>query len=196
MGLDVGSLIKESFRVLFRDKIIFGTAVVLGLIGLISYFPVSPLNLAYSVYIIIAMIIVALFSVFLNAIIVSRVYESKKDGFGYAANNAKKYYLRFLGTYILLGVIVGLGFIAFVIPGVYLAVRLFLAPATVIAEKKRPFDALKRSWEMTRGNWWSIFAVALVLSIIAFFIGLIPVIGTIIGMTVLISSVLIYKKLK
>lgn len=83
----------------------------------------------------------------------------------------------FLATDIITGVIVTLGFIAFIIPGIYLLFKFILAPVSSAVEKKSPLDALRRSWQLTRGNWWVLFAVFLILGIIVSILSLLPYIS-------------------
>lgn len=55
------------------------------------------------------------------------------------------------------GILMGLGLIAFVIPGVMLAVRYSLVDAAVIVEGKSASASLRRSTELTVGRRWQIF---------------------------------------
>jgi hypothetical protein len=45
--------------------------------------------------------------------------------------------------------------------GLYLFVRLILSSAVASAENAGPLHILKRSWDLTRGNWWRLFAYLL-----------------------------------
>jgi len=70
---------------------------------------------------------------------------------------------RFLGAHILTGIIVGLGFIAFVVPGVILALGLAFVPYLVIERGLGPIDAMKESWRVTKGYKGQIGLLALAL---------------------------------
>ena len=52
------------------------------------------------------------------------------------------------------GLLVLAGLIAFVLPGLVLAVRLAAVDSVVVREHHGPWDAIKRSWEVTRGRAW------------------------------------------
>ena len=52
------------------------------------------------------------------------------------------------------GVLLGLGFIAFLVPGVYLFVAWSVAVPVLLFEDTRGFGALRRSRELLRGRWW------------------------------------------
>jgi hypothetical protein len=57
------------------------------------------------------------------------------------------------------------GFVFFVIPGIWLAVALYFASQAVVAEGRSPVDALRRSRELVRGEWWRVFGIGVVFSV-------------------------------
>jgi hypothetical protein len=59
------------------------------------------------------------------------------------------------------------GFLLLVIPGVYLAVRLFFVPQTVVIEGARGLDALRASSDMVRGFWWRTFGLVVIINLAA-----------------------------
>lgn len=80
---------------------------------------------------------------------------------------------KLLGTRILAGLIVLAGLIAFVIPGIVLALHFALVDAVVVLEGVAAGDALKRSIKLTEGRRWSILG-AIILTWIGLFIVLTP----------------------
>lgn len=68
-----------------------------------------------------------------------------------------------LGIAIVSGLIIAVGCIAVVIPGVIAATGLFVATPGLMIESLGVGDALSRSWDMTRGNRWRVFRVLFVL---------------------------------
>jgi hypothetical protein len=62
---------------------------------------------------------------------------------------------------LLVGIIVGFGMIMLIFPGIIFACRLAFVPYLIIDQKVDVMDALKASWDMTRGHGWSIFFIAL-----------------------------------
>jgi uncharacterized membrane protein len=58
--------------------------------------------------------------------------------------------LRYLVVGVLLALAVAVGLVVLIVPGVYLALRLGLAPIVVVDEGRDPIAALQRSWELTR----------------------------------------------
>src|SRR5690606_33773263 len=62
-----------------------------------------------------------------------------------------------LGVALLMTVVLGLGFMLFVIPGIYLLVKLAFAPVAAVTESKGVIDSFRYSFELLRGRWWRTF---------------------------------------
>ena len=62
---------------------------------------------------------------------------------------------------LLISALVGIGMVLLVVPGVIAAVRLAWVPYLVIDERLAAVDAVKASWERTRGHGMTIFAIGL-----------------------------------
>ena len=48
---------------------------------------------------------------------------------------------------------------------VWIYIKILVAPAAVVIEELGAVDGLRRSWQLTRGNWWRILGITLVVSI-------------------------------
>jgi hypothetical protein len=59
------------------------------------------------------------------------------------------------------------GFVLLVIPGIYLAVRLFFVPQTVVIDGARGVDALRESSDIVRGFWWRTFGLIVMINLAA-----------------------------
>ena len=63
-----------------------------------------------------------------------------------------------LGPILVVSILVGLatllGLVVFIIPGIYIAVRLAVSTQALIVEDKRGTEAMRRSWELVGGHWW------------------------------------------
>ena len=59
------------------------------------------------------------------------------------------------------------GFILLIIPGIIAMIRLTLAPAVVVVEDVRGTKAISRSWSLTSGHFWRVFATLLLSGIIS-----------------------------
>jgi hypothetical protein len=62
---------------------------------------------------------------------------------------------------VLVGIIVGFGIVMLIVPGIIFACRLAFVPYLIMDQKMDVMDALKASWDMTRGHGWAIFFIAL-----------------------------------
>lgn len=63
-----------------------------------------------------------------------------------------------------LGVIVGL--FALVIPGIFLAILWLFAGQAVVVEDKGILDSLRRSQDLVRGAWWTVFLAWLLIQVV------------------------------
>ena len=70
-------------------------------------------------------------------------------------------------TSLLVGILVGLGSLFLLIPGLILGVMFFVATVACVLEDHSPLEALKRSRELTRGNRWRVFGLLLILILTA-----------------------------
>lgn len=74
------------------------------------------------------------------------------------------YFLASLGS----GLIIVLGFVALVVPGLYLLGRLVLTAPVVVAENQRnPIAAIARSWELSKGNGWAVLGFLILVALAA-----------------------------
>jgi hypothetical protein len=64
-------------------------------------------------------------------------------------------------------VAVGLGFLALVVPGVYLGVRLGFATPAYVVDRAGVRTALRESWRVVAGNWGRCFGILLLVYIVA-----------------------------
>ena len=70
-------------------------------------------------------------------------------------------FLKYLAAIILYMVIVGIGLILLVVPGIYVGVRLMFFGALVVDKGMSPVEALKKSFEITKGKTWDLFLFTL-----------------------------------
>jgi hypothetical protein len=75
-----------------------------------------------------------------------------------------------LGSVLLVSVLVGLatigGLILFVIPGIYIGVRLAVSIEALVVEGRRGTEAMGRSWGLVGGHWWHAFGTLLVAALL------------------------------
>ncbi len=74
---------------------------------------------------------------------------------------------------VLSAVFITSGFIAFIIPGIYLMIVLSLSLPILFFEGKGVFESISRSFRLIRGKWWSTFGLLFVASILMYAISMI-----------------------
>lgn len=78
---------------------------------------------------------------------------------------------------VVVGIIVGMGIVMLIVPGIIFACRLAFVPYLVIDREMEITEALNKSWEMTKGYGWHIFFMAflsfwiIILGLLALFFG-------------------------
>lgn len=88
----------------------------------------------------------------------------------------KKYLFVILSHLLAIG-IVGVGFLFFIIPGIYLACKLIFVPFLIMDKKVDPIQAVKLSFYLSKGYFWTILRMwilsffVLILGFICLFVG-------------------------
>jgi len=101
--------------------------------------------------------------------IVSESYLGRPLSAGEALNRATPFLWRVIACSILTGLLVMVGFLLFLVPGIVLLCGLILAfPALVLEPGSSASGALARSWALTRGSRWRIFGMLLTLGLLLY----------------------------
>jgi hypothetical protein len=74
--------------------------------------------------------------------------------------------LTLIGVSFLSAILVLIGLILVVIPGIYVAVRFTVASQAAVLERQGVTDSLRRSWNLVEGNWWRVFGIVIVVTIL------------------------------
>jgi hypothetical protein len=69
------------------------------------------------------------------------------------------------GAVVLAALGIAIGFLALIVPGVYLAVRWYFVPQAVVIEGARGPNALRRSGQVVEGFWWRTFGLVVLANI-------------------------------
>lgn len=108
-----------------------------------------------------------LFSLVLKAVatgatvfIISESYLGRRIAAGEALHRAMPLVWRIVFCTILMGMLIVLGLLLFIVPGVIASCGLILAtPALVLEPQQTASTALSRSWELTKGAKWRMFGL-------------------------------------
>lgn len=143
----------------------------------------------------------AIISYFLATILNLRAAEGKTPTFLSVWSEFKQNWLwaKLLGLGILTILILVVGFLLLIIPGVIFVWRLFLAPYVLVDQKTSVMDALSQSWNMTKGYAWPVYSI-LLFSFVLALPGIIPIVGSLIsfalGVAYAAAPALRYQELK
>lgn len=91
--------------------------------------------------------------------IVMEEYAGRKVGFGGALSYALSRFAPLLGASIVVGLLVGIGFLLCCIPGIYMGVIFAFVSQVVVLERMGVGEALTRSSTLVSGYWWRVFGV-------------------------------------
>jgi hypothetical protein len=101
--------------------------------------------------------------------IVSESYLGRPLTAREALMRATPYMGRILIAWLLIAVVIFLGSLLIIFPGIILAVGLAVAiPAVVLESGQSASGALSRSWELTRGSRWRIFGLGITLFVLLY----------------------------
>jgi len=109
----------------------------------------------------------------------------------------KHLFFKYIFSNILVSILVIMGLLLFIIPGIILAIRMQFYIYFIVEKEVGPIDAIKKSWNLTRGSFWNLFLFGLlsggiqILGIVALLIGLVFTTPT-----VWIAQAVVYEKLK
>jgi len=99
----------------------------------------------------------------------TRLADAACDGrtlkFADILRNPRPNLLLYIALSLALGLMIGLGLLAFIVPGVMVIMAFGLAPFAMILEDKGLGDSLTRSRELTKGNRWRFFAIYLLINL-------------------------------
>lgn len=78
-----------------------------------------------------------------------------------------------VGLSLLNGIIVGIGFVFCILPGIYLGVVIITTYMILVFEKRSVSDSISYSFELIKGYWWTTFATLIVIYIIYYIVSMI-----------------------
>jgi hypothetical protein len=99
---------------------------------------------------------------------ISAAYLGERAGAAESLRYALGRTLALCIAYLVVIVIVVVGLILLIIPGIWLAVKLSMVFPAVVFERRNPFGAVGRSWSLTSGHFWRTLGTLLVVFLITF----------------------------
>lgn len=93
--------------------------------------------------------------------------ETERIPAGYFTRNVALAAVNLIVGGIVFAVVVAIGFVLLVVPGVFLLVSLFFWNVYVVVEDRNFVDGMQRSWALTRGHRWRLLVLGIVVGLIA-----------------------------
>lgn len=184
--MGIGDILDTTFR-LYRNH--FATFVLIALVVYVPYAVVDVLLIASLVdeqpqplptaevadgvalagFLAMALLFVVVFPLCQGALVhkISAGYLGESIGAVEAYRRALPRLLRLIWANILAGVVIMVGFIFFIVPGIIFSLWLMLVTTVVMLEDGGAMDALKRSRELMRGNLGKGFLLLLVITLLS-----------------------------
>ena len=85
-------------------------------------------------------------------------------------NGVKTDFWKLMGISVLTALMIAVGFLVCIAPGIYLAVVLATTYGILVFEKRSVTDSISYSFELIKGEWWITFATLLVILILYYII--------------------------
>ena len=204
--LGVGEILDVAIKIYTRNLATFITLVaivvvpigllaILGYISLIPdgafirddalYFPLAESTTAYNTFYFVTIALSLLATLIATGVgtrAVADAYLGRKPSVGGSYAYVGKRFHSLLWVSFLTVIVVGLGFVALIIPGIYLGVALIVTVPALVVEGLKGTKAIGRSFNLVQGRWWSTFGtvllgVVLIPAVINFGIGFIIGLG-------------------
>jgi hypothetical protein len=87
---------------------------------------------------------------------------------GQAFNQASRRLLHLILAYILFVGVVFAGFLALIIPGLYVSCRLTFSLYATVIDNSSAVDSVSSSWKLTKGRWWLLFRASSLIVLVVF----------------------------
>lgn len=165
MGLKIIKTVSTGFSVVKKNPILIVPPLIGNLIfilpQLMQIYPTTGVSVLIA-------ILANIVGIFTYAITICAGYDAvrrKKISLGKSFETVlNKFVPVILATLLMVTLTIG-GFVLLVIPGVFLLVKLFFYEFAILIDNAGVKDSLKKSWRITKGSWWNIFALLLLMGV-------------------------------
>ncbi len=193
--IGVGEVISETFSIYGQNLgALLGSAIVVFVVvGLIAGLLQSTNS--FILVLLAAVVRVAGDALYVGFVVglVSDVRDGRRDQtVGDLFSAAAPYILPLIGFGILAGIGITIGLILIIVPGLILLTFWSVGAPSIVVEGQGVFDAFGRSWNLVRGDAWSVFGVLLITFLIVVVVGaILTAIGAAIGVAGFIIAAII-----
>jgi len=124
-----------------------------------------------------------------------RLYDQNKIGsYGFLSFSSSLFFKYLLG-YLLLWLVIIIGLILLIVPGMYLAIKYQFVPYLIVDKNMDVIEAFKKSGKMTDGSKWNLFLLTILLVIIIFLGFLAFIVGIFVALPIAMAVAYVYRKL-
>lgn len=165
----VGQLLTKSKDiVLKRPGFFFAIAAVPALISFVGEV-LYAMNPAYGFIYGVLSLLSAIIGIYASMAMIQGLSDEKLTDWQEAYVKSKGYFWTVLWAAILIFIVVVIGLVLLIIPGVYLAVAFSFYLYAAVLDNKKGWDAAAASKDLVKGYWWAVFGrlLALVLVLLA-----------------------------
>ncbi len=174
MDFTFGNVMSKGFSVYADNFARFTLLAAITYIPLVLFFAlvlndVLPLD---DGSLIIAAVVATVLDLVITASVIHATFQtmvSRPVSLGESVATGLKRALPIIGTALLAGLIIGLGTLALIIPGVVAGCILWVAVPATVVERSGVVDSLSRSAKLTEGYRWPVFGIILLLGAMAGF---------------------------
>lgn len=179
MDLSIEQAINTSWRTLKKSpKKIIGFFLLIGVASLVNlaiFSQIDPTISNVESWIFGALVQVAIITFTVSC------YRKRKTTVSDRLKDYKMVLKLIVGNF-LAGVVIILGFLALIVPGIVFAVRLQFTGFLIIEHQLGPIEAIKRSWNLTKNNFFTLLGfgiIALLLNIFGFLLLIVGLLVTV-----------------
>ena len=175
---DIGALFADGFGVYLRNlrtfvaiaaAVVVPVQLIVGGIGLgelTADYDSSPNLAQQAIPVIAAFFVIAPLMTAMCIYALLDIGEGRPPSARSAIQRGLDVFAPLLVVVLLYAAALALGLAAFVIPAIYLFVRLRFATQSVVIEGTRGVDALRASWALVDGQWWRVFAITIAVELV------------------------------
>ena len=112
--------------------------------------------------------LLTLYSYALAILLIDDIFKEKSRSVSNYFYQALYFFPKIIGIGLITGILVVLGFLLFILPGLYISARLMFAPYIGLMENRPILDSVKKAYEITEGKGWKLigYIVAVIFPII------------------------------
>ena len=112
--------------------------------------------------------LLTLYSYALAILLIDDIFKEKSRSVSNYFYQALYFFPKIIGIGLIAGILVVLGFLLFILPGLYISARLMFAPYIGLMENRPILDSVNKAYEITEGKGWKLigYVVAVIFPII------------------------------